>query len=114
MKLVDVLNRTNRINLLFDFYGSLLTQKQNTFMSYYFQENFSLAEIAEQHQISRQAVYEHIRRAEKMLEQYETQLKMLYHHEQRESLLSQLESECQNQSSHENLLVLVKQLKSYI
>ncbi|MDF2670072.1 MAG: putative helix-turn-helix protein YlxM/p13 family protein, partial [Paenibacillus sp.] len=54
-----LLDKTNRINMLFDFYGQLLTDKQRTFLSYYFHEDFSLGEIAAEFVISRQAVYEH-------------------------------------------------------
>lgn len=35
------LEKTNRINLLFDFYELLLTEKQQTFLKYYFHDDFS-------------------------------------------------------------------------
>ncbi|HEY0826598.1 MAG TPA: putative DNA-binding protein [Bacilli bacterium] len=79
----NVLEKTNRINLLFDFYEPLLTEKQKTFMKYYFQDNYSLGEIASEFGISRQAIYEHIKRSEFMLEEYEHKLKLLAKHEQR-------------------------------
>ena len=62
------LEKTNRINLLFAFYELLLTEKQQTFLKYYFHDDFSLGEIAAEFEISRQAVYEHIKRAEQVLE----------------------------------------------
>ncbi|GJM83402.1 hypothetical protein HMSSN139_58980 [Paenibacillus sp. HMSSN-139] len=71
------LEKTNRINLLFDFYEALLTEKQQTFLKYYFLDDFSLGEIAAEFEISRQAVYEHIKRAEGMLETYEEKLGLL-------------------------------------
>lgn len=77
------LAKTNRINLLFDFYESLLTEKQQTFLKYYFHDDFSLGEIASEFEISRQAVYEHIKRAEQMLEMYEDKLGLLDKHERR-------------------------------
>ncbi|CAM2898450.1 putative DNA-binding protein [Paenibacillus sediminis] len=84
------LDKTNRINLLFDFYESLLTEKQQTFLKYYFHDDFSLGEIAAEFDISRQAVYEHIKRAEQMLEMYEEKLKLLEKHEQRSAQLAKL------------------------
>ena len=84
------LEKTNRINLLFDFYEQLLTEKQQTFLKHYFHEDFSLGEIAGEFQISRQAVYEHIKRAEQMLVAYEEKLGLLQKHEQRLSRIEQL------------------------
>ncbi|MDO7905864.1 putative DNA-binding protein [Paenibacillus sp. JX-17] len=77
------LEKTNRINLLFDFYEPLLTEKQQTFLKYYFHDDFSLGEIAAEFEISRQAVYEHIKRAEVVLDMYEEKLGLLAKYEQR-------------------------------
>lgn len=99
-----LLEKTNRINLLFDFYEPLLTEKQQTFLKHYYQDDFSLGEIAESFQISRQAVFEHIKRAEMTLKDYEQKLGLLAKHELRmqlmremESITEQLESNCQHQ-----------------
>jgi len=83
----SALQKTNRINLLFDFYERLLTEKQQTFMKHYFHDDYSLGEIAAEFHISRQAVYEHIKRAESVLEEYEAKLRLLDKHEQRHRLL---------------------------
>ncbi|MEY4479672.1 MAG: hypothetical protein RLZZ267_350 [Bacillota bacterium] len=73
---VQSLDKTNRINLLFDYYRPLLTEKQQLFLQCYFHDDLSLGEIAAEFEISRQAVYEHIRRAEQMLEEYELKLNL--------------------------------------
>lgn len=86
----ELLDKTLRINLLFDFYQQLLTEKQQTFLQYYFHDNYSLGEIAVLSGISRQAVFEHIKRAEHILEQYELKLKLLQRHERRRELIEQL------------------------
>lgn len=62
------------MNVLFDFYGNLLTEKQQTFLKWHFHDDYSLGEIAADHNISRQAVYEHLKRAEIALEEYEDKL----------------------------------------
>ncbi|WNR46617.1 putative DNA-binding protein [Paenibacillus roseipurpureus] len=84
------LEKTNRINLLFDFYQPLLTDKQRTFLELYFHDDYSLGEIAENFTISRQAVYEHIKRAELTLQEYESKLQLLHKHEQRMKLRQDL------------------------
>jgi len=85
----EALAKTTRINLLFDFYEPLLTDKQRTFLSHYFHDDYTLGEIAENFGISRQAVYEHIKRAEGTLQDYEDKLGLLRKHEQRRKLLQQ-------------------------
>jgi uncharacterized protein len=41
-----MLEDTTRINMLYDFYGSLLTEKQREFLELYYQHDLSLAEAA--------------------------------------------------------------------
>ncbi|MUT66323.1 YlxM family DNA-binding protein [Paenibacillus sp. NEAU-GSW1] len=86
----DALAKTNRINLLFDFYEPLLTEKQRTFLKYYFHDDYTLGEIAAESGISRQAVYEHVKRAEQALESYESKLQLLAKHESRQKLAAEL------------------------
>ncbi len=59
---------------LFDFYGALLTERQQEYLRLHLYEDFSLAEIGEELGISRQAVYDNIHRAEKSMEEYEAKL----------------------------------------
>ncbi|MFC5532415.1 YlxM family DNA-binding protein [Cohnella yongneupensis] len=89
----NALEKTNRINVLFDFYGPLLTKKQQTFLKCYFQDDYSLGEIAADFDISRQAVYEHLKRAEQVLEDYEMKLRLAARHDQIQAGLSQLEKQ---------------------
>lgn len=89
----NFLEKTTRVNLLFDFYESLLTDKQRTFLRLYFHDDLSLGEIAGEFEISRQAVYEHIKRAEKILEEYEDKLRLVNQHERRQRLLIELQEQ---------------------
>ena len=86
----EILDKTIRINMLFDFYQLLLTEKQQMFLRYYYNDNYSLGEIAAEFEISRQAVYEHIKRAEHMLEEYETKLQLFRRYGERSELLDDL------------------------
>lgn len=72
-----MLEKTNKINLLFDFYGPLLTFKQGEAIRLYYIEDFSLAEIADSLDISRQGVYDLLKRGEEALINYEEKLGLL-------------------------------------
>lgn len=87
------LEKMNRMNVLFDFYGPLLTEKQQTFLRCYFQDDYSLGEIAAEFAISRQAVYEHLKRAEQTLEDYERKLGLAIRHEKLREGLERLDRE---------------------
>lgn len=69
-----MLEDTTRVNLLYDFYGNLLTEKQREYLELYYQHDLSLAEIADTSGISRQGVHDLIRRAVRVLEKTENKL----------------------------------------
>ncbi|MCI9166203.1 MAG: DNA-binding protein, partial [Oscillospiraceae bacterium] len=64
-------NQTYRMTMLFDFYGELLTERQKEFFDLYYNEDLSLAEIAENNGISRQGVRDVIVRAEAAMQEVE-------------------------------------------
>jgi len=86
-----MLEKTTQMNLLYDFYQNLLTEKQQSYMELYYHDDLSLSEIAEQFNVSRQAVFENLKRAEQLLEQYETHLQLVAKHEQRNQLFEKLD-----------------------
>ena len=72
----DIENRIRAADLL-DLYGKLLTQKQQDVMSHYYCDNFSLTEIAENLNISRQGVYDAIKKSMTLLNGYEEKLRFM-------------------------------------
>ncbi|MEE1109070.1 MAG: YlxM family DNA-binding protein [Lachnospiraceae bacterium] len=63
--------------LLFDFYGELLTDRQREIFEEAVLNDYSLSEIAEERGISRQGVFDLVRRAGKTLESYEEKLRLV-------------------------------------
>lgn len=63
-----------KYSTLLSIYGGLLTEKQLETMEYYYDEDLSLGEIAENTGISRQGVRDFIKRAEELLDMYEEKL----------------------------------------
>ena len=62
---------------LLDFYGPLLTERQQALLRLYCEEDLSLAEIAAQEGVSRQAVHDAVRRGDQQLRAYEGQMGLL-------------------------------------
>ncbi|MCM3594329.1 putative DNA-binding protein [Metabacillus idriensis] len=106
-----MLEKTTRVNYLFDFYQSLLTPKQKSYMSLYYLDDYSLGEIAEEYDISRQAVYDNIKRTEAMLEQYETKLLLFQKFQERQHLIEQLKAAAFKIDQERSLLTLIEALE---
>ena len=66
-----------QISMLCEFYGKLLTEKQFEFIDDYYNNDLSLSEIAENNEITRQAVRDIIKKGEKKLFEYEEKLKFM-------------------------------------
>ena len=63
-----------QISFLLDFYGEMLTEKQREMIEYYYNDDLSLAEIADNEGITRQGVRDSIKRAEAQLLEMEERL----------------------------------------
>ena len=74
------MDKNVEINLLLDFYGNLLTDRQKEVMTLYYEDNLSLTEIAEDLSISKQGVSDILKRAEKVLYDTESKLNLLRDH----------------------------------
>lgn len=61
---------------LYDYYGTLLTEKQRIYFEDYYFNNLTLAEIAENSEVSRNAVHKQIKEVEEKLTIYEEKLQL--------------------------------------
>ena len=73
MKIDDI----TQASLLYDFYGELLTKRQQQIYESVVLEDYSLSEVAEELNISRQGVHDMIKRCNHTLEEYESRLHLV-------------------------------------
>ncbi len=73
-KTLVAMDPRTRICLLLDFYGQLLSDRARETLELHYAEDMSLAEIADNNGISRQAIHDRIQRAARSLEGYESRL----------------------------------------
>lgn len=64
-------------SLLYDFYGELLTEHQREIYEEFVLNDYSLGEIATERKISRQGVYDLVKRCDRILNDYESKLHLV-------------------------------------
>ncbi|WP_423410008.1 putative DNA-binding protein [Heyndrickxia sp. MSNUG] len=106
-----MLEKTNRMNYLYDFYQALLTPKQSSYMALYYLDDYSLGEIAEEYDVSRQAVYDNIKRTEAMLEEYEAKLLLFEKFQKRSELISKMKDLMGDSPDNQVLSEMVAELE---
>ncbi len=103
-----------KISMLNEFYGKLLTQKQYEIIDDYYNNDLSLSEIAENNQITRQAVRDILKKGEKKLFQYEEKLmfmkRMLNQEKKIEKVLSEL-TKIQKNDSDKQIASILENIK---
>lgn len=117
------MSKNFKISVLLDLYGKLLTEKQYDMLDLYYNDDFSLAEIAEHYDISRQGVHDSIKRGEELLINYEKVLKLSENQQKYQDILVEFKSqaldvlnECRKVSFGKNIaektIVLLENLDS--
>ena len=99
-----------KISMLLDTYGKLLTEKQYKLLDDYYNNDLSLSEIAENEEITRQAVRDNLKKGENNLFEYEEKLgfmkKTIEQEENIESIISEIEKVEKNGSEKDALKAL--------
>ncbi|MGX7014420.1 putative DNA-binding protein [Vagococcus silagei] len=102
------------MNALFEFYSTLLTEKQMNYIELYYADDFSLGEIAEEFEVSRQAVYDNIKRTEKLLENYERKLHLYSNYVVRNELIQEIKqrlNQLDNQELNPEIIQLLDKIQ---
>ena len=75
-----------KYSILLELYGELLTKKQYELLDYYYNQDFGLSEIAENLNITRQAVRDNLKKGENNLLEFESKLHLMQKIEKIEEL----------------------------
>ncbi|MBN2268342.1 MAG: hypothetical protein JXC35_02840 [Acholeplasmataceae bacterium] len=89
---METLDKKEYLNQLFDFYEPLLTEKQRLYFEYYYIEDYSLQEISELYKVSRNAIFDHLKKVEQHLLDFEQKLKLLTLKNQRLALIEKIKT----------------------
>ena len=112
-----VIEKNVKISILCDLYGKLLTEKQLELLNDYYNSDLSLSEIAENNNITRQAVRDKIKKGEKKLFEYEEKLlfmkRMLKQEKTIEQVLAEL-SKIQKDSSDKKIAHILETVKKQL
>ncbi len=105
-------SKFEHVNLLLPFYGKLLSERQLEILKYYYYEDLSLSEIAENLSISRNAVFDALRKGERALEDLEVKLHLYADYQKR---LEQYRLILSYNNSEINTIIekLIKEEESY-
>lgn len=107
------------ISLLLDFYGDILTDRQKEMLDMYYNDDFSLSEIADSFSISRQGVRSVLKKGEVILTDMENKLRLAQRFvdmkEKSSEIAKQLEyinSEVDNDKVSSQIHMIIKEIKN--
>jgi len=103
-----------KMSMLIDLYGTLLTDKQRDILNLYYNDDLSLAEIAENMDTSRQAVFDIIKRCHKMLLEYESKLNLMEKESSRSNSKSELLKMVDNLDTEVGSLSRISKIREFI
>ena len=106
--MLDDLEKNIHVNLLFDIYGKLLTNTQQKMIELYYHDDLSLGEISELEGVSRNAVFDSIKKGIKTLEDYEDKLHILAKEEKMNNFFEELRKTNLSKEQEELLKLIIE------
>jgi predicted DNA-binding protein YlxM (UPF0122 family) len=101
------MDKSVKMSILLEIYGNILTKKQADTVDLYYNDNLSLAEIAENLNITRQGVRENLIKAENKMLELEEKLGLLKKRQDREKLINEIISKIDNKEIKEKIARLM-------
>lgn len=102
------------IGILYGYYGSLLTEKQKEAINWYYNENLSLTEIADENNNSKQAISLLLKRSVNKLYEFEDCLHLKQKNELLKSKLDILKKMIENENSKEEIFSYIDSMKDKV
>ncbi|MDD6401644.1 MAG: DNA-binding protein [Lachnospiraceae bacterium] len=105
-----------RQSLLYDFYGELLTEHQKSIYEDVVMNDLSYSEVARLNGISRQGIYDLIKRCDKILEEYESKLKLVEKFmkaKEKADMMKDKIAVLKEKNADKNMFSLIDELDSY-
>jgi hypothetical protein len=96
------------LSTLYDFYGALLKENHRSIFEDYVWNNLSLGEIAADREITRQGVYDVVKRCRIRLREYEDKLQLVHKFEQMKDSIQKIESIAKNAGDEETAKAIIK------
>ena len=103
---MDNLEKNVRLSSLYDLYKNLLTEKQRQYFEEYYFNDESLKEVAENFNVSRNAIYLSLKEVEETLEDFESALALKAKQDQKAELLNKLKT-----NADEDSLKIIEELE---
>ncbi len=104
---MDLLEKKNFYNSLFDYYQELLTAKQREYFQKYYFDDLSLSEIAEFYNVSRNAIHDQLQKVYQSLEAYEEKLGLFHQYQQRHEIYEEYLS-----TNNQKIIEMIEKLKN--
>jgi predicted DNA-binding protein YlxM (UPF0122 family) len=110
-----------KVSLLLDFYGQLLTDKQYEVLDLYYNGDYSLGEIAEHLNISRQGVYDKVKRGKALIDNFEEKLGLVRKFSEQKikaeeilQKISSIDTDTLNKQDKEKMFVIKEKMQDMI
>lgn len=94
---MDILDKSIHLMRLYDLYQELLTDKQKTYFESYYFDDFSISEISENMNVSRNAVHDQLKRTIKKMHDFEEKLAIFEKTKQRQIIIGKVKDISNNQ-----------------
>lgn len=95
---MDILEKSFYLIKLYDLYQNLLTSKQKDYFESYYFDDYSISEISENYNISRNAVHDQLKRTVNKLYDFEKNLELYHKQKERQKIIDKVKSKTKDRN----------------